>query len=271
LRFHIESRDGKRYHTFGKSADEYRSAIRFEVHIGEKMKSIKLMTAIAAGVLLPFVQSVRADTLAYSANNATGNQTYGGNLGLDFNVVSPILVTGIGAFDDSGDGIAPPITVGIFQRLPGGNPDLDVAGSLISSTVETISGTGNPLVGGYRFITFANPIFLAAGFYTIDAVGFGGSNPNGNENNPTPPFSVSTDSGGGLINFVGTGRFDTVSTLNYPTLSSADQGFPGLTPEPFAGASFTFIAAPLPSSASCGVVLLGILGMMKFRSRKALA
>ncbi len=169
------------------------------------MKIAKILAAIVVAGIGICVHSAGADTIAYSTNNLTGNQTYAGNLGLDFNVISAIQITSVGVYDDSANGIATPIRVGIFRRLPGGNPNTDHAGVVIASTVQTISGSGDPLIDGYRFRTLPGTVYLTPGFYTIDTVGFGGANFNGNENIASPPFSVSTDSGGGLIQFVGTG------------------------------------------------------------------
>jgi len=225
-----------------------------------------LLAAAVLSVLPLSVPSAKADTIAYSTSNTTGNQTFTGNLGLDFNVLKPIYVTALGAYDSSQNGINPAITVGIFSRLPGtGSPNSDVAGVLVGST-KTISGNGDPLIGGYRFVSLATPFYLVPGAYTIDAVGFGSGNPDGNEN--IANFSISTDTGGNLVQYVGTGRFDTNTTFDYPAQSSANQGYPNLSSHPFAGGSFEFVAAPLPWSASSGLILLATAGFWKLRTRK---
>jgi len=217
------------------------------------------------GVALGFAQVGRADTIAYSTADLNGNQNWTGNLGLDFNVVNAIAITAVGAYDSGGDGISPPIQVGIFARLGTGNPDTDTAGALVPGTTAIISGSGDPLINGYRFVSLASPVYLLPGFYSIEAVGFGPPNPNGNEN--ISNFTITTDSGGGSVQFVGTGRYDTNLVLDYPTSSSADQGFPGLTPHPFAGASFQFVPVPLPSSVFGGLAMFGLLAVGRFRSR----
>jgi hypothetical protein len=225
-----------------------------------------MVLGLAALAVLLGGGPVSADIIAYSTANTTGNQSFTGNLGNDFNVNSPILVTQLGAFDSGQDGFVNTITVGLFQRLPGGNPNTDVTGMLLASL--TLTGTNGTLAGNYRFLPLAQPLVVQPGFYDIDAVGFGASDRNGNENVAVPGFAVTTNSGGGLISFVGTGRFDNNTTLDYPPNSGANQGFPNLSPHPFAGGSFEFTAAPVPEPSTLALLSLGGLALAGWRRWK---
>jgi PKD repeat protein len=180
---------------------------------------------------------------AYSTTDAVGNQGFTGNLGLDFNVNSPIQVDSLGAFDSGQDGFVGTITVGLYTRLPGGDPNNDHNGTLIQSV--TLTGTDGTLAGNYRFVQLGTPLVLQAGFYTIDAVGFSNSDLNGNEG--LPGSTVTTDDGGGLISFVGSGRFDAITVPDYPSFTGAQQGF-NISPPAFAAGSFLFCAATQPDA-----------------------
>jgi hypothetical protein len=130
----------------------------------------------------------------------------------------------------------------------------------------TLTGTSGTLAGNYRFAPLSTPLLLLPGFYSIVAVGFGASDRNGNES--LAGFTVMTDNGGGAISFVGTGRFNNLTTLAYPTNSSANQGFPNLSPHPYAGGSFQFTVIPEPSSlALVATAAFGLLGY-GWRKRK---
>jgi len=186
----------------------------------------------------------RADIQAYSTSNSMGNQDWGGNLGLDFNVNSAITVTQLGAFDSGQDGFVGAITVGLFERLPGtADPSSDHTGTLLASVA--ISGSEGTLSGNYRFLPLLSPLTLAPGFYDITAVGFSGSDPNLNEN--AGSVLINTNTGGGLISFVGSGRYDKNGTLDYPSETTDQQGY-NTSSHVFGGGSFLFVAVPEPSS-----------------------
>ena len=100
------------------------------------------------------------------------------------------------------------------------------------------------LVGNYAFKPLVSPLTLPVGSYTISAHGYNNDDLDGNEN--VGNFIVKTDDGGGLISFVGTGRFDYptdgVPAGGFSPLTTAAQGFPNVTAHVFAGGSFQYTA-----------------------------
>ena len=81
-----------------------------------------------------------AVTIAYFVpTNTPGNQAYGGGLGLDFDVVQPVIVSELGCFDDNGNGIAvgTTITVSLWRRNNAGTPDIandDTGAAILART-----------------------------------------------------------------------------------------------------------------------------------------
>jgi len=226
-----------------------------------------------AGVLIAMVaviglgvRSASADSVAYTANSPTGNQAWPGNLGLDFNVGFPIAINALGAYDSGGNSIdsTNPITVGIFER-PNSDPNFVGPGTLIVS--ETI--TGGSLVDGFRFQDLANSVILNAGYYSVVAVGFGSSNLNLNGNETLPPQNADgvTPNPVPGVTYVGTGRFDSSSSLDYPTQSDQDQGFDNSN-HVFAAGDFSVVPVPLPATAGVGFSMLTGFGVLAaFRRR----
>jgi hypothetical protein len=167
--------------------------------------------------LLPAIAGAQT-TIAYDAVAQVGNQHWTGNLGLDFNVNSTIVVTALGAFNANGAaGFVGTVNVQIFNRTTatGVGP------------VATLSGTVGTLIHGDRFVS-VTPFILPPGSYSVVAVGFSATDLNGNitcQGNPDPscisgnPFILSAEyPGEGSISFVGQGRYDSNATLDYPTL-----------------------------------------------------
>jgi hypothetical protein len=195
-------------------------------------------------------QARAQDFIAYSTDNVAGNQNWGGNLGLDFDVNAPIIVTQLGTFNSNQQGFGPNTTiiVNLWGRIHNGSfpddTDPDTAGDApLATMIFTIDDPGT-IAGNYAFKPLDSPLTLDVGSYTIVAQGYNNNDPNGNEN--IAGFFVNTDDGGGLISFVGTGRYDP------PPGGVAAGGFsPNTTAKNccitsshvFAGGSFQFRAA----------------------------
>ncbi len=150
-------------------------------------------------------------TVAYNVPAATvGNQSWTGALGMDFDVVSTIVVTQLGVFDSNSDGLMSPITAYIYDR--------DTQ-TVVTSLLFAAGATGT-LVDGSRFLSLACPLSLPAGFHgEIVADGYGASEMNGNGMGSTPSWT--TDTGSGSISFSGVGRYAAAAGV-YPT--SLDSG-----------------------------------------------
>lgn len=183
-----------------------------------------------------------AGTVAYQNPAVAGNQKYTGSLGMDFNVISSILITDLGAFDGDQNGFAGSITVGIYARADASHTPL---------ALQTFSGTAGTQIGGDRFITLPFPVLLMAGFQgTVVATGYG-TDANGNQgtvylSTRAPfPFSSTANDGGGLISFVGVGDYGDAS---YP--STPDSG-----PANIYGAGDFIFQSTVPEPAS--YILLG--------------
>ncbi len=160
--------------------------------------------AAAAAVVALFGSSAAAETTAYEvAAPTTGNQAYGGSLGMDFDVNRPILVYALGVFDSNQDGLSVPIVARIFNRTT----------QQVLVTLTFPAGNTGTLVNGSRFLSLPCPLQLPAGFQgVIEADGYGATEQNGNVNGP----ARSTDGGGGAISFVGGGRY-TATAGAFPT------------------------------------------------------
>jgi len=148
--------------------------------------------------------NANAGFIALDSTRGIGNQNFNGSLGMSFDVLSPINVTHLGAFDSSQDGFSSQVSVGIFDRNT----------QALVTEVALFNGTTAPLIGQSRFFDIAD-VQLGIGNYSIVAQGFNASNPNGNAGAVAPAPTINT---GGLISFVGGGFYNFTSTLDYPLI-----------------------------------------------------
>jgi hypothetical protein len=183
-----------------------------------------------------YLRYVRESFIAYrNLVGFEGNQNFEGTLGMDFVVKSPILITKLGIFDSSSDGLKCPLNAKIWQRNENGSAYRfdDDYGVRILAEMDFTPDSPGMLVESNRFKPLPEPLLLQPGAYTILASGYGEGEPNGNEGDffydyetdvaqrvPAPglrwwgeelPDNVvkRLDDGFGAILFVGSARWDT--------------------------------------------------------------
>ncbi|MDB6134918.1 MAG: autotransporter-associated beta strand repeat protein [Verrucomicrobiales bacterium] len=154
--------------------------------------------------MLTTIPSVPAAGAAYAVPEGTfGNQSFGGSLGMDFDVANPVKVTKLGAFDSGADGLLVPITVAIYDRTTG-----TPVTPLMEFPVDdgsTPTREDGELLESSRFLPLNPPVVLPEGFQgSIVAYGYGVDEQNGNAGGG----DWTTFSGGSLV-FTGTSRWDT--------------------------------------------------------------
>jgi len=156
---------------------------------------------------MPLTQA-HTRVIAYAVPaGTTGNQAFGGTLGMDFDVDNPIVITRLGVFDDSSDGLNRTITARLYNRT-----DL----SELARLDFTPEDPGEP-VGGSRFKALPAPLRLEIGFQgTIVAEGYGAGERLRNASiAPIGPVWTLND-GNGSLAFVGTSRWGAVPPGGYP-------------------------------------------------------
>lgn len=207
-------------------------------------RAAQLLIAISAAAA---VAPASADVLAFDSTRATGNQSWTGSLGMEFDVLAPINISSLGAFDSDHDGFANAITVGIFDRDTG----LLVGSSISLTDANTVyAGANNRMADIVDFV-------LGVGRYAIVAHGFSAQDRNGNAG--VDGMAPTINSGAGLISFTGTARFGN-GGFGYP--ASIDTG----PANRYDAGTFAFSAVPEPGSLA--ILGLGLLGLAALRRRK---
>jgi hypothetical protein len=212
-------------------------------------RNLQMVTALF--VLALTARSAMAIQAYFEPNPTDGTQAFGGSLGMDFDVNSWILVNQLGVFDDDQNGIAAGTTLTAQLWSRSGN-----TGVLISPSITFTSADPGTLSDGHR-LKDITPLLLGPGSYTIVAFGYNAAEENGNTG--TGNVAVSTNSGGGLISFVGGGRFGTAGL--FP--ATPDGGPPGR----YHAGTFNFVGVPEPATAA--LLLLSGLAALRRNRREA--
>ena len=147
---------------------------------------------------------------------------------MDFDVNQTIAVNALGVYDSGQDGISGTLYAVIFNR---------VNQQTVTSTLS-FTGSQGTLINGSWFQNLATPVTLAPGSYSIVSWGYSLNDPNGNTHGGSGTSTLNT--GGGLITFVGSARYDYAPVV-YPTITDG-----GPVNRYYAG---TFEFVPLPPTA----------------------
>jgi hypothetical protein len=191
--------------------------------------------------------------IAYDKLAVTGDQFWTGSLGMDFNVNTPVVITALGVFDSLTQGIpsGTTLTAAIYNRT--------TKLKLFSIDFTNSSPGVHDGLGAFLFKNTGD-ILLAVGNYSIVAWGFGPAKANGN-GYYTPSLLPVTNTGGGLISFVGHSRWDVTPGV-FPAVTSN-----AVPNDAFLAGTFEYRKVPLPPTALLlGSGLLG-LGLLRFRKR----
>jgi len=218
-----------------------------------------LAVCVLALVTLLGVASVNASTVAYAdpANQGVGFG-FPGNLGLNFNVLSPITVTDLGVFNAVGDGVINgSISVVIYNTL-----------SLAQVTpVVTFHGTYTPAGLGFDVFQAIAPVTLGAGSYQVVAVGFSATDFFGNiYYGSTGPV---LNNGGGLLSFNGA-NWDYNTTLDSPVGCVSCVVMPAQSSQ-FDAGTFQFTpanSAPVPEPGALGLLGTSVIAAATMLRRK---
>lgn len=208
-----------------------------------------LFRGLAAGVILPLAMATSsvAQTVAYEFPTVNGNQwNFGGSLGMDFNVNSPVTVTAIGVFDSGQNGLLNDLNVRMYNR------DTE---AVVTSASFSPSSSGYGL-GASDFKNLAVAITLPAGFHgSIVAEGYGSLEMNGNSNSSST-YATALNTGGGALSFVGSSRYGAYGAFPTNPENSIDR---------YGAGTFRFTAVPEP--ASMAALGLGMTALLR-RSRR---
>jgi hypothetical protein len=193
-------------HEFLDNTQELFRIQRYIVLGGASMK-VKFSSLAALTIcLLLLASGAFAGNIPYSDPANSGTQAYTGNLGLDFTVSSSITITQMGVFNAAGDGIITgTIDVAIFNTN---------TGFMVLGTMAVFQGAYATGGLGYDVFQHITPVTLGPGSYAVVAVGFSGTDLNGNINfNTSGPL---LDNLGGKLTFTGA-SYDGNPTLDNPT------------------------------------------------------
>ena len=217
-----------------------------------------------------FLATPKAQAFAFITfdPDTQSGQNYGGNLGIDFNVVGDLTITQLGAFNSTGNDFTSAKTVQLWDRN-------DITRPMLQITIQPGQGT---YLEGVRYVDIT-PITLKAGFKgTLSASGFDDTDKNYNTNvgsisskhhkttDPLVQFQQNTYNAF-VTNRYGHDPRNGENPLLYPDITNDVQGENYQLPN----ASFRGQAkAPVPAPGSAGLMSVGLLsiGFLVRRRRK---
>ena len=179
-----------------------------------------------------------------AAAGLSGNQAWGGTLGLNFKVVSPIKVSALGTFDSSGGAITKDIYGVIF----------DSSGHAVTPVLDFFNTT-DPTGAAYVFKALPSAVVLPAGMYQVATWGYDAEYMDFNNGGPGGP--VTFDTFGGRLQALssayggGAGAFATIADVGTTRYGAG-----------------SFLAAPAPEPATWSLMLFGFGAMGAFARRR---
>ena len=181
-------------------------------------------------------------------------------LGLDFDVNAPIQIDSLGYFDGSGNGVqGTGIRVAIRDRN---------SGSLMAGADFTFTGTTGYLVNNNRFSDLTAPVQLDPGQYSVVAAGFSDVDPNINlgYNDSAPKLGSIMNNGGGLLSFVGRGRYGTYKNGSFGSIDNdtvpANVAYPANV---FGAGTFRYSSTVPDGGATSMLLAVGLAGLAGIR------
>lgn len=224
--------------------------------------ALLLVGFMVSGVMFSQSAIHAALITAVTTARTTGNQSVGVEVGQTFRVLSTIVISELGTFDDGGNGLSASITVRLWNAtatttsgagdpVPAGNDIIATAGTLITSTVlDGTNGSGSPYV--FEAIT---PVVLTPGTYVISSSGYGVSELLGNSSLAGVEGTAVDGNGGTLIRY-GANQFHSTSAGLFP---GTWQDYYSTDQVSLLGPNFRFAPVPEPNA-----LLLAFLGMSGF-------
>jgi hypothetical protein len=203
-----------------------------------------------------FVFALSAGSTAWAgaillSPNATGTRLNNFVVGNEFTVgSSPLLVSMLGVFDVSADGLAVAHEAGIW--------DLSSTTPIVSATIP--SGTGGTLIDNFRYVSVTPVTLNANTTYRMGALFFASSDPfHDNFFSPSVNPGVFT-TGPDAAFTAGPNRFEVSGTLVRPDSDGT------VTAGRWAGANAIYEVVPEPTSFS--MLLIGVSGLGFIARRK---
>lgn len=212
-----------------------------------KLSLTNLSVALAGFALLTLGASVQAQAPAYTMDDTTG-PTLGNppfTLGSQFTANSNVLVTALGIFDDSQDGLVDRYEVGLFDSI----------GNLLTSTIVP-NGTAGTLINQFRYASIT-PFALSAGqTYEIGALYL-----DGNDGLIGPGFGGPTNFGTDPAITFNTSTYTSGNTLSAPLNSVGGAGY--------FGPNFIVSSTAVPEPGSVAMLIgMGATGAGVFLRRR---
>lgn len=187
------------------------------------------LRCIGVGLGLISTSFASAQHIAYTYPQLTGNQSFSGALGMDFDVNKDIYITALGIFDSGQNGIQNNIDAYIYNR----DTHQIVASRLFG---PTSMGIGD---GTTNFLDLSAPVLLSAGFRgSIVVQGYGILEKNGNSFSAGSSYAITLNNGGGLISFTGRSRhgnfgyFPTTVDMNVAQYGAGNFKYQAVNPVP---------------------------------------